>query len=192
MSNALEAALRMIAYVERLQRARGLHQEEIHRFDAGEDSETCLLVSDIIDVTQAYCDQIALFKQLADIRDMFPAPANGSELDVLLLSAIAHPEDVAAYVKAQLQSLQEREPVAHQFQTSDGKWYDFLDEDHKANTIADGRWPIRALYDAPVLAKDSLEDAIKKLHTAKGRYHTQLAACDLFDLLNLPNERPTK
>lgn len=31
-----------------------------------------------------------------------------------------------------------------------------------------------------------------KLHGAKGRYHTQIAACDLFDALGLKNERPTK
>jgi len=31
-----------------------------------------------------------------------------------------------------------------------------------------------------------------KLHKAKGRYHTQLAICDLFDLAGLPNERSKK
>ena len=34
--------------------------------------------------------------------------------------------------------------------------------------------------------------AVHKLHAAKGRYHTQLAACDLYDLCDLKNERPTK
>ena len=37
-----------------------------------------------------------------------------------------------------------------------------------------------------------LEDAIKALHSAKGRYHTQLATCDLFDLCGLSNTRPEK
>ena len=37
-----------------------------------------------------------------------------------------------------------------------------------------------------------LRKAVVKLHAAKGRYHTQLAACDLYDLLGLKNERPTK
>ena len=47
---------------------------------------------------------------------------------------------------------------------------------------------IRAL-----LAKQSkLRDAVKRLHAAKGRYHTQIACCDLFDLVGLKNERPTK
>jgi hypothetical protein len=39
---------------------------------------------------------------------------------------------------------------------------------------------------------EALRSAITKLHKAKGRYHTQLAACDLFDLVGLPNERPKK
>ena len=34
--------------------------------------------------------------------------------------------------------------------------------------------------------------AINRLHAAKGRYHTQIAICDLFDLVGLKNERPTK
>ncbi len=33
-------------------------------------------------------------------------------------------------------------------------------------------------------------DLIRKVHKAKGRYHTQLAMCDLFDGLGLSNERP--
>ena len=38
----------------------------------------------------------------------------------------------------------------------------------------------------------NIETLARKLHAAKGRYHTQLAACDLFDALDLPNERPKK
>ena len=34
--------------------------------------------------------------------------------------------------------------------------------------------------------------AVRRLHAAKGRYHTQLAICDLFDLVGLKNERPKK
>ena len=37
-----------------------------------------------------------------------------------------------------------------------------------------------------------LRSAVHKLHAAKGRYHTQIAACDLYDLLGLKNERPNK
>ena len=39
---------------------------------------------------------------------------------------------------------------------------------------------------------EAMRKAVSKLHSAKGRYHTQLAACDLYDLLGLKNERPTK
>ena len=40
--------------------------------------------------------------------------------------------------------------------------------------------------------RDRLVELIVKLHAAKGRYHTQLAACDLFDAVGLKNERPVK
>ena len=40
--------------------------------------------------------------------------------------------------------------------------------------------------------RSKLRDSVKRLHAAKGRYHTQIAACDLFDLCGLQNERPTK
>lgn len=34
--------------------------------------------------------------------------------------------------------------------------------------------------------------AVHRLHAAKGRYHTQIACCDLFDLVGFKNERPKK
>ena len=41
-------------------------------------------------------------------------------------------------------------PVKYEFQsTHDGKWYAFHDDKHYADTLADGRWPIRALYTTP-------------------------------------------
>ena len=39
---------------------------------------------------------------------------------------------------------------------------------------------------------DALRTLITKLHAAKGRYHSQQAACDLFDAVGLKNERPVK
>lgn len=41
-------------------------------------------------------------------------------------------------------------------------------------------------------AAAKIEAAVKRLHAAKGRYHTQLAACNLFELCGLPAERPKK
>lgn len=43
----------------------------------------------------------------------------------------------------------EAQPVAWQFQDRDGKWHGFIDEQHRQNTIADGSWPVRALYTTP-------------------------------------------
>ena len=36
----------------------------------------------------------------------------------------------------------------------------------------------------------ALESAVRKVHAAKGRHHTQIAMCDLYDLVSLPNVRP--
>ena len=47
-------------------------------------------------------------------------------------------------------------------------------------------------YDKLKAEHEALRKAVIKLHAAKGRYHTQIAACDLYDLLGLKNERPTK
>ena len=38
----------------------------------------------------------------------------------------------------------------------------------------------------------ALKSAVKRVHEAKGRYHSQIAMCDLYDLCKLPNERSTK
>jgi len=35
---------------------------------------------------------------------------------------------------------------------------------------------------------DTLVDLINKVHKAKGRYHTQIAMCDLFDAVGLAKE----
>lgn len=46
---------------------------------------------------------------------------------------------------------------------------------------------------AEKLLQTELERLIKliqRVHSAKGRYHTQLAMCDLFDAVALPNTRP--
>ena len=51
---------------------------------------------------------------------------------------------------------------------------------------------IKADYDKLKAGHEALRKAVIKLHAAKGRYHTQIAACDLYDLLGLKNERPTK
>lgn len=37
-----------------------------------------------------------------------------------------------------------------------------------------------------------LLELVRAVHKAKGRYHSQLAMCDLFDAAGLPNTRPEK
>ena len=43
----------------------------------------------------------------------------------------------------------EQEPVAHQFQTKDGKWYSFIGQPQYETALEEGRLPIRALYTTP-------------------------------------------
>lgn len=33
---------------------------------------------------------------------------------------------------------------------------------------------------------------VQAVHKAKGRYHSQIAMCDLYDACGLPNQRPEK
>lgn len=63
---------------------------------------------------------------------------------------------------------------------------------HKFITPAGTRADLAEVVSALLDRQDRLEALITKLHAAKGRYHTQLAACDLFDAVGLKNERPVK
>ena len=49
-----------------------------------------------------------------------------------------------------------------------------------------------AWYESIKSDYEAIRKAVVKLHAARGRFHTQIAACDLYDLLGLKNERPTK
>lgn len=40
------------------------------------------------------------------------------------------------------------EICGHQYQDRDGKWCNFINEEHYRNTVADGSWPIREIYTA--------------------------------------------
>jgi hypothetical protein len=42
-----------------------------------------------------------------------------------------------------------QEPADYQFQDRNGKWNSFIDDRHMKDTIADGSWPIRAIYTTP-------------------------------------------
>lgn len=42
------------------------------------------------------------------------------------------------------------------------------------------------------MALDTLRSLVRKVHAAKGRHHTQIAMCDLYDAVGLENTRPVK
>ena len=63
---------------------------------------------------------------------------------------------------------------------------------HKFITPAGTRADLAEVVSALLDRQDRLEALITKLHAAKGRYHTQLVCCDLFDAVGLKNERPVK
>ena len=52
-------------------------------------------------------------------------------------------------LQAKIAEMEKQEPVKHEFQGRDGAWYPFIDQRHYENTVADGTWPIRALYALP-------------------------------------------
>lgn len=52
-------------------------------------------------------------------------------------------------LRAKVEQMERQEPVRHEFQGRDGAWYPFIDQRHYENTVADGTWPIRALYALP-------------------------------------------
>jgi len=52
-------------------------------------------------------------------------------------------------LRAKVEAMEQQQPVKHEFQGRDGDWYPFIDQRHYENTVADGSWPIRALYALP-------------------------------------------
>ena len=68
-------------------------------------------------------------------------------------------------------------------------------QDEDGDDIEVLRWRLKAAHEdirTLTVGREMLRDAVKRLHAANGRYHTQIAACDLFDLVGLKNERPKK
>lgn len=77
---------------------------------------------------------------------------------------------------AELQALKARmaEPVGYQYQSRDGEWCSFIDQRHYENTVADGTWPIRAIYAAPPAAQEVMD----ALSTGEWRL-TKMPHCSL-------------
>lgn len=54
--------------------------------------------------------------------------------------------DLVTFLAAPVPPKVEAQPEAYQYQGRDGKWRGFVNEQHYHSTVADGSWPIRALY----------------------------------------------
>jgi len=61
------------------------------------------------------------------------------------------PDSVEEYTRLLVAALGAQPAVSREYQGRDGKWYPFIGEQHYKNTVADGTWPIRELFAAPVL-----------------------------------------
>lgn len=74
------------------------------------------------------------------------AHTNISRLDDLVLSL----QCKVIERDAELAAIKAQEPVSFQYQARTGEWDDFVSARHYADTLADGTWPIRPIYAAPV------------------------------------------
>lgn len=54
--------------------------------------------------------------------------------------------DLVTFLAAPVPPKVEEQPAAYQFQDREGKWHGFVNEQHYHSAVADGTWPIRALY----------------------------------------------
>ena len=90
------------------------------------------------------------------------------------------------YVQTLADELEADAPKPHKFYDGNGNFlYEIAPSKNEFNPDWDQQ---RTLLERI----QDLEKLVVKLHAAKGRYHTQLAACDLFDAVGLKNERPVK
>lgn len=68
---------------------------------------------------------------------------------------------------AHIKEMEKQEPVRHEFQDRNGTWHPFIDQRHYKNTVADGSWPIRALYLTPgAQPAPSVPDLLESLRCA--------------------------
>lgn len=68
-----------------------------------------------------------------------------------------------------------------------------FDEDTKTDCWSFSREVmVQEITKAELRGRDELVQAVRKVHAAKGRYHSQIAMCDLYNMCVLPHERPMK
>jgi len=53
-------------------------------------------------------------------------------------------------------------PTLYQYQNFQGHWCDFIDDQHRIDTEAEGSWPIRALYAAPQACTECVKREYKR------------------------------
>lgn len=80
------------------------------------------------------------------------------------------PAEAAAFLRAKITEMKKQEPVRHEFQGRDGDWYPFINQRHYENTVADGTWPIRALYALPGAQAQNVQKAVAYLDLGVGGY----------------------
>lgn len=68
---------------------------------------------------------------------------------------------------------QSMEPVSYEFQCRDGNWYSFINRHHYENTVADGSWPIRKLFDETQLLAAQQLAVAKYQQTVETVFYTQ-------------------
>lgn len=78
------------------------------------------------------------------------------ELHSDLVALIGNIDEVKR-LRAIIEEYKKQEPVAYQF-LDNGKWYDFIDDRHKENTIAAG-YEVRPLFTHPPLSDETVKDA---------------------------------
>ena len=126
--------------------------------EAGDDVEHTL-PSDL-DFLERFAAIVAATERTACARHFDVAMRNAvtaeREACDALRAALQHEADCVEAAKAEIDALrakiaemERQEPVRHEFQGRDGDWYPFINQRHYENTVADGTWPIRALYALP-------------------------------------------
>ena len=91
-----------------------------------------------------------------------------------LESAIARPEQPA---------------TAWRMRAMDGEWM-FCSKESYDFCVEDGLDAQQLFVRLPAAAQPDIKKLVQKVHKAKGRYHSQIAMCDLYDACNLLNVRP--
>lgn len=99
-----------------------------------------------------------------------------------------HDVALAATKSLEAEIAQELEPVDCQFQGADGRWHSFINDQHKADTIASGKFLIRELFTAPQPTVNAeLLQALKQLLASAGEDINTATDTDLADALEDPD-----